>query len=232
MSKKICVIVGGAQIKDYEAVRASVLSYADSVQSKAGFSNDTAETGIFTIFCDCGFRHAKGLGLKPDLIVGDFDSSSDPGLDVETIVLPRQKDDTDTFFAAKEALRRGFDEFILVGVIGERFDHSLGNISILLYIYKNKKHGIIIDDHSQMQIVGKDPVFIDECCGYFSLLCVNGTARGVYISNAKYPLEGKDIFPEFQYGISNEVIPGQIAKVYAKEGLLLLVKVNRTDDPA
>lgn len=39
--------------------------------------------------------------------MGDFDSHNNPNLDVETIVLPCEKDDTDTVFAVKEALKRG-----------------------------------------------------------------------------------------------------------------------------
>lgn len=44
------------------------------------------------------------LQVRPGLIVGDFDSHDNPLLDVETIVLPCEKDDTDTVFAVKEAL--------------------------------------------------------------------------------------------------------------------------------
>ena len=40
--------------------------------------------------------------MHPSLIVGDFDSHENPHLAVETIVLPCEKDDTDTVFAVKE----------------------------------------------------------------------------------------------------------------------------------
>ena len=101
-----CVIIGGAEIRTYDRVR----QY---------FRPDD-----FFIYCDCGLRHQKALGAEPDLIVGDFDSHEKPETDRETIVLPVKKDDTDTVFAAKEAMRRGFDEFLLVGVSGGRLDHT------------------------------------------------------------------------------------------------------------
>ena len=85
---KRCVIVGGAEIRTYERVR----SY---------FRPDD-----FFIYCDCGLRHQAGLEREPDLIIGDFDSHEKPETDRETIVLPVKKDDTDTVYAAKEALRR------------------------------------------------------------------------------------------------------------------------------
>lgn len=51
----------------------------------------------------------KKLGIKPDLIIGDFDSSDVPDTDIKTIILPVRKDDTDTFFAVKYAIKQGFN---------------------------------------------------------------------------------------------------------------------------
>ena len=51
-------------------------------------------------------------------------------------------------------------------------------------------------------------------------------ARGIDIENAKYPLKNAEITCEYQYGISNEVVPGKLAKVSLKEGRLLLIKVK------
>ena len=92
-----CVIVGGAPIARPEELRQYLR--ADD----------------FFLYCDCGLRHVDALGRAPDLIVGDFDSFDNPHAAAETIVLPREKDDTDTFFAVKEALRRGFEDFLLIG---------------------------------------------------------------------------------------------------------------------
>lgn len=58
------------------------------------------------------------LGLRPGLVVDDFDSHPDPHLPVETITLPCEKDDTDTVYAVKESLRRGYREFLLLGAAG------------------------------------------------------------------------------------------------------------------
>lgn len=206
-----CVIVGGASIGDYDAVRRRLR--ADD----------------FVVYCDCGLRHLDGLGAAPDLIVGDFDSCSNPETETETIVLPCEKDDTDTVFAVKEALRRGFEEFLLVGVVGERLDHTLGNVSILLMLDSAGKKGTIIDDYSEMEIVSDNrekPCIIDDSYAYFSLLNISGKARGITISGAKYPLENADISCDYQYGVSNEVLPGCSAEVSVGEGRLLLVKVR------
>ena len=206
-----CVIVGGASIGDYETVGA-MLRQDD-----------------YMIYCDCGLRHMDGLGAEPDLIVGDFDSYSNPEMETETIVLPCEKDDTDTVFAVKEAIRRGFEDFLLIGVVGERLDHTLGNVSILLMLDSEGKEGTIIDDYSEMEIVSdrcEMPCIIDDSYVYFSLINISGTARGVNIRGAKYTLENAEIMCEYQYGVSNEVLTGCTAEVSVGEGRLLLVKVR------
>ena len=206
-----CVIIGGASIGDYGTVSAKL------------------RQDDYMIYCDCGLRHMDGLGAEPDLIVGDFDSYSNPEFDTETIVLPCEKDDTDTVFAVKEALRRGFEDFLLIGVVGERLDHTLGNVSILLMLDSEGKVGTIIDDYSEMEIVSDRcgmPCIIDDSYVYFSLINISGTARGVTIRGAKYPLENAEITCEYQYGVSNEVLPGCTAEVSVGEGRLLLVKVR------
>ena len=205
------MIVGGASIGDYRTVGA-MLRQDD-----------------YVIYCDCGLRHMDGLGAEPDLIVGDFDSYSNPEMGTETIVLPCEKDDTDTVFAVKEAIKRGFEDFLLVGVVGERLDHTLGNVSILLMLDSTGKKGTIIDDYSEIEIVSdrcEKPCIIDDSYVYFSLINISGTARGVTIRGAKYPLENAEITCEYQYGVSNEVLPGCTAEVSVGEGRLLLVKVR------
>ena len=203
---KRCVIVGGAEINNYEYI-------------KSCLHNDD-----FIVFCDSGLKHLEALQVKSGLIVGDFDSHDNPHLDVETIVLPCEKDDTDTVFAVKEAIKRGYNEFLLIGVIGARLDHTLGNVSILLYLDSLGKKGTIIDDYSEMEIVSSEPVYIDDSFAYFSLLNIYGIAKGITIENAKYPLNNAEITCEYQYGVSNEVTPGMTAKVTVKEGKLLLIK--------
>jgi thiamine pyrophosphokinase len=164
------------------------------------------------------------LQVNPGLIVGDFDSHDNPHLGVETIVLPCEKDDTDTVFAVKEAIKRGFDDFLLIGVVGARLDHTLGNVSSLLYLDSLGKKGYIIDDYSEMEIVSNKPAYIENSFSFFSLLNISGTAKRVTIKNAKYPLNDGEISCEYQYGISNEVV-GEIAEISIREGKLLLIKV-------
>lgn len=202
-----CVIVGGANINNYDFIREK-LSADD-----------------YIIFCDSGLKHMENLRVQPSLIVGDFDSHENPQLDIETIVLPCKKDDTDTVYAVKEAIKRRYDNFLLIGVVGARLDHTLGNVSILVYLDSLGKKGCIIDDYSEIEIVSNGPAYIEDSYSFFSLLNISGTAKGITIENAKYPLDNAEITCEYQYGISNEVLKGHKAAIRITEGKLLLIKV-------
>ena len=181
-----CVIVGGAEIRRYDEVK------------------NYLRPGDYYIFCDNGLRHLEALGIQPDLIIGDFDSHAVPHLPVETIFLPREKDDTDSVYAAREAVKRGFNEFLLIGV-----------------------RGMIVDDYSEMEIVSGEAAEIGPEFPFFSLLNISGTARGVNIENAKFPLKDGEIDCEYQYGVSNEPLSGKTARVTVAQGRLLLVRDRR-----
>ena len=59
---------------------------------------------------------------------------------------------------------------------------------------------------------------------FFSLINMTGTARGITIRNAKFPLENAEITSDYQYATSNEVLAGKTAEIIVGEGRLLLIK--------
>lgn len=201
-----CVIIGGASIGDYAHARGEL------------------RPDDWCVFCDCGLRHRAGLGREPDLVVGDFDSHPDPHLAAETITLPHVKDDTDTVYAVKEALARGYDDFLLLGAVGERLDHTLGNVGILLQLDSQGKRGRIVDDYGDMEIVSR-AAQVPDTFAYFSLLAVDGPAEGVTVENALYPLQNGRLTGDYPLGVSNEPLPGRTARVTVTRGRLLLIRV-------
>ena len=202
---KRCVIVGGAPIERYDRIK-SLLRGDD-----------------YLIYCDSGLKHMEALGRQPDLIIGDFDSHERPETDIETIVLPTVKDDTDTMFAVKEGIRRDFEDFLLIGALGGRLDHTMVNVYSLLYLDEKGKNGAIADDFSLVRLVSRSPVEIEPKWAFFSLVNIDGSAHGVTIRNAKYELDDAEIPCSFQYATSNEPLPNQKATVSLREGRLLLI---------
>lgn len=200
-----CVIVAGAKIENYDRIK-SFLTHDD-----------------YFVFCDSGLYHKQKLGVIPDFIVGDFDSADKPKTNKNILILPTVKDDTDTFAAIKLMLEKGFKEFLLIGVIGERLDHTFGNVSILLYLKEQGAKGVIIDDYSQMLLVENKAKIKHNSCSYFSLISLSDSLTGVDIKGAKYPLENATINSSFQYAISNETV--EDTEISVQNGNALLIKV-------
>ena len=202
---KRCVIVGGAAIHNYAAIKRYI------------------SDGDFVIYCDCGLRHMEYLA-PASMVIGDFDSHKNPLLPVETIVLPHEKDDTDSFFAVKTAYDRGYRDFLLLGVFGGRMDHTLANLYMLLWLYNRGCRCTAADDYSEFELCGSEPVYISDAFEYFSVVAINGRADGITIKNALYELDDGAIDSEFQLGVSNEPVKGKTASVSVKDGILLVIK--------
>lgn len=205
MENRRAVVIAGGEIISYERVR-SFLKPED-----------------YYIFCDSGLFHKEGLNVEPDLIIGDFDSHEKVDTGSEIITLPEMKDDTDSLSGVKLALKRGFKDFLLLGMTGRRMDHTLCNLYLLSYIKSHHGRALIVDDWSEMEVVEKEEVFISDSYAYFSLIAWKGKCEGVNIENALYPLSSAVIEPEYQYGISNEPLKGG-SRVWVEKGALLLIK--------
>lgn len=206
-----CVVVSGGEISDYEMMSSLV------------------REDDFVIYCDCALRHRDKLSVRADLTVGDFDSFERPEEDENVIVLPCEKDDTDTLFALRHALSLGYRDFLILGALGGRTDHALSNIFLLFFLRDHDAMGMIATELEDIVLIDseKNPVCeIDESCSYFSLLALEGKAEGVTITGAKYEISDRCISSGFQYAVSNEVSKGGKARVSVTNGSLLLVKVH------
>lgn len=201
-----CVIVGNADINNYDVVK-SYLKCDD-----------------YYVFCDGGLKHKTHLDVEPDFVIGDFDSFEKPTKSEENImILPCEKDDTDTFAAVKLMLEKGFKDFLLVGVIGQRLDHSLGNVSILLYLKQNGARGFIVDDYSEMLVIDHCEHIKQGSFSYFSIISLDDKLEDVCISGAKYPLQNAVIENQYQFAVSNE--PVNDTEIIIGKGNALLIKV-------
>lgn len=103
--------------------------------------------GAFHIAVDGGIRFFLKNKLRPDILIGDFDSAprmSQKYLSsIEVIRHPEHKDKTDSQLALELALERGAECIdICGGITADEIDHTLGNIFLLDLVNKyNKRHG-------------------------------------------------------------------------------------------
>lgn len=179
------------------------------------------EIGDLVIAADAGLLHLNKMGLIPDLFVGDGDSLGKIPSDLDRIVLPCEKDDTDLLNAIRQGLKRDYREFCLYGALGgKRISHTLANISLLLFLEQNDASGTLIDENYSLSLLPKGAHSFSFAGGYFSLFALEESCLSV--KGAKYPLEQKILSPDFPLGVSNEGSENTLITVHS--GKVLLVR--------
>lgn len=99
--------------------------------------NGTSITGPIVgteVLCaDGGYKLAKQYGIKPDYIIGDFDSLDEDEYDkdIKEVRFTREKDKTDGELAVLFAANKGCKKLHIYGADGGRLDHVISNISLL-----------------------------------------------------------------------------------------------------
>ncbi|MBR1528212.1 MAG: thiamine diphosphokinase [Oscillospiraceae bacterium] len=183
------------------------------------------------ICADCGYRHALAQNLKPDILIGDFDSYTDQLPDnIEIVRYPAEKDVSDTWACVEYAKEKGFDCFRIYGAFGgDRIDHSIANFQMLRNIAEENLNAVL---YYKKQILtnlnaGDMEYLIPDLFSYFSVFVLSEVCRGVTITGAKYPLENAELKNNFPLGLSNEVTHPAGANVYVNEGNLLLVMTEK-----
>lgn len=152
-----------------------------------------AVAGSRFIAADGGMRHAAALGVRPELWVGDFDSTpvelAGAFPDVPKQPYPAAKAATDGEIAVSEAIGRGARRLILAGALGgPRSDHALQH---LLYAVKLAEQGFdVLLTSGDEEAVPLVPGEIEIDLPANSLFSVPGFSDldGLFIENARYPL--------------------------------------------
>jgi len=186
------------------------------------------------ICADSGLEHAFNMGVIPDLLVGDMDSVSPAAikkvqkLGIKKHSFPSEKDYTDTELALDISLAKGAREAILLGGLGDRPDHSLANIFLMVRFKKLGLHLKLADEHWEMFLIDKPVEVCGEKGNILSLIPISPEVTGVTTEGLYYPLKGETLFMGPARGISN-VFLENTAKVSIKQGLLLAVKWTKDE---
>ncbi len=178
----------------------------------------------FILCADSGLRLAERLHIRPDLVLGDFDSLGSIPEDYPHITVPVEKDDTDTLLAARTALSRGYRDIRIYGAFGGRLDHTLANIQTLEFIHEAGGSGMLIGvhDYAVLQTAGI-PRRYPRMDGFtLSAFAWTDRCTDVDITGTHYPLSGGTLTRSFPLGVSNE-ITGPFAEISIGEGLLLVI---------
>lgn len=178
--------------------------------------------GALIIAADAGFLQLRKRGYRPDLVVGDFDSLGELPEGEQLIRHSPEKDDTDMFLAAREALARGVRNLVIYGGLGGRPDHEYANLQLLAFLATYGARGFLVGRGwvwTAIQSTGLD--FDAAQRGTISVFAHGGAAEGVTLTGLRYPLENYRLTCELPLGVSNE-FTGRSARVSVRDGLLLL----------
>ena len=188
------------------------------------FKELTAPVGAedLVIAADGGLTHLESIGLKPDIILGDFDSLGYVPEGGE--VYPIEKDDTDSMLAIKKGLEMGCDAFYLYGALeGKRLDHTMANFQALQYLADQGKRGWLIGNRQIATVIKNSAItFPPFCIQYLSVFCLGKDAKGVSIRGMKYDIENETLSAGFPLGVSNTFLQKK-ATVEVTDGSLLLI---------
>jgi thiamine pyrophosphokinase len=176
----------------------------------------------FVIAADGGYAVLQKVGIKPDLVVGDFDSLGYLPNHPHVVRHPVEKDDTDLALAAKEGLARGFRRFVFFGGVGGRLDHTLANLALLHRLSLNGYQGFLYGEGAVLTaITNATLTFCAPKGNTLSVFAVGADAHGVSLQGVKYPLESASLTPSIALGVSNE-FTDRAACVSVQDGSLLL----------
>lgn len=189
-------------------------------------------TGFDYIICaDRGMLHARKLGITPDLIVGDFDSTEpedltyfkEQGVQIESF--SPQKDVTDTELAISYALSKGATHITIYGGLGSRFDHSLANVQLLYALLKLQVEGCLVSENHVVYLIDKALSFEGQKDELVSLIPFAGDVEGVTTTGLAYPLDHSTVPMGTGLGISNYMVEEK-ASITIESGYLLVIRAK------
>ena len=184
--------------------------------------------GDLVIAADGGYAHIGGI--KPDLVVGDFDSLGYVPADEQVVRHPAEKDDTDTMLAAKIGIERGYRAFVLLGGVGGRLDHTLANIQTLAFLREHGARAALIGEGETITLLHNESLrFRAELSGIVSVFSYGAVAYGVYERGLAYALTDATLTDTNPLGVSN-AFTGAPAEVSVREGRLLVLYAGLPED--
>ncbi len=186
------------------------------------------------IACDSGCDYLAGIGIVPDVVIGDMDSITVKGLDfikandVPVEKYPVEKDWTDTEIALKKT--GSDDEVILVCPLSGRIDHVIANLGLAVQ-YRSEGRKITVTDGitTCCPLTGEDFAEVSvssyEGGAAVSLMpfSFDAPVTGVTTEGLYYPLTDAVLNAGSSLSFSNHPVEGaEKIKVSIKSGKLVL----------
>lgn len=206
--------------------------FAGAAITDYSFCEKYLQNADWIICCDGGMHHAKALGITPDYIVGDFDSVRPEVLEeyrnmgISIRQFPTHKNETDMQLGMLLALELGATELVLIGGIGDRFDHTLANAHLLLYLLKKGVRGILVNEKNRVELIDKEVTLYGKAGDLVSTIPLSMQVEGVTLEGLEYPLVDYDLALDDKLVAVSNVMTGTEAKVKIRKGYLFVMKTR------
>ena len=208
-----------------------VLIVGGGALDKEQLSYELANEPDLVIAADYGGKSLLDLGHFPQVLVGDFDSLA-PNLvekmskaEVELFSYPIVKDETDMELAVDLAVDRGASKIRILGGTGDRLDHTLGNIGLLLKAYQKGVAASLVDPWQELTLTGSRIELRGKPGRGVSLIPLTLKTEGVTTTGLKFQLTNADLYFHRTRGIHNEFVR-DVATVSLTEGILLVISFS------
>lgn len=179
------------------------------------------DTFDIIICADGGLLNARHLGLKPDFLIGDYDSMEQPS--DEVIKLPTEKDMTDSEAAIDLAVAEGATHITVLGGLGGRFDHTMGNVGMLAKYCGKLSHLAFTDGQNYIFMLPPGSYTLPKnSFTYLGIVSYGSCAENVTLRGVKYPLTDYLLTDNTTLGVSNEITE-DVASVSFTSGRLLII---------
>jgi thiamine pyrophosphokinase len=185
------------------------------------------EWSPFVIVLDAAIERVFDLGIKVDVLLGDFDRGFNPEYFKEKqypleIVYAPDQNKTDLEKAFDYLIEKGHKAANVVWATGKRADHTITNITNIVR-FKDQLKIVIIDDHSKIFLLPKKFEKWYTKDSILSLIPV-GEVSGISSDNLFYPLKNDTLTLGFRTGSSNHVLKDGIVSISYDKGNLLLIE--------
>lgn len=189
------------------------------------------ETYDYVIAVDKGLEFCYRAGIRPDEMLGDFDSA-DPavrsyfeGLEIPVQLYKPEKDQTDMENAMRLALKRKSTEILVLGATGTRMDHVLGSVYDLAIALEAGVPCALLDAHNRIRMARRKLIIKkkEQYGKYVSLLAFGGKVEKLTLTGFYYPLHEYEMQAGDGIGISNEITADE-AEISFASGTLIVVE--------
>ncbi|MCR5203039.1 MAG: thiamine diphosphokinase [Lachnospiraceae bacterium] len=184
----------------------------------------------YVICADRGLDAADSLGIKPDLIMGDFDSVNKGVLSkykkngAKILSFPSEKDESDSELSFMEAVKLKPRSVTVLGATGKRMDHLLCNINTLNIFLEAGIKAYMVDEYSILSLIkGEEKLYKNKLFGrYISFIPFTDVVRNVTLTGFKYNVSSFDMYRATSRGLSNEMMEEE-ACISFDEGIMMML---------